>query len=301
MPISTSRTSENASIFIDHEKCNACGICVNVCSDFSLELQDKILKESRTPVFGCIGCGHCVMVCPDDAIMVTGRTVTQSDYIQLPEQVSGYPGLGGLMLKRRSIRQFKDKPVPRELVDQILEAASTAPMGIPPSDIGVLVIEGKEKVCKFSFDFIDVLKSMEFMVSPAVLPLMRPFMKKDDYKMMGEFIRPLIKTMVQGRAEGKNYLLYDAPLVIMFYGKISDPADPYIAATYAMLAAESLGLGSCMIGSIGPFLERTGKDFKKKYNIPQHFNGSLFLSIGYPKYKFRKAIKRTFAEVNYIS
>ena len=26
-------------------------------------------------------------------------------------------------------------------------------------------------------------------------------------------------------------------------------ADPLIAATYAMLAAESLGLGSCMIGT----------------------------------------------------
>jgi len=297
MSITTSRTSGNATITIDHSKCTACGICVHVCKDFSLELKDKVLRETTNPLFGCIGCGHCVAVCPEDAIMVTGRTLSETDYYQLPEESAGYEALRGLMEKRRSIRDFKDKPVPQELIDKIMEAASTAPMGLPPSDVGVLVLNSKEKVREFSFEFIDVLKSMKFMVHPAVLPLMRPFMKKEDYNMMGEFIRPLINFMIDSKKVDKNYLLYDAPLAFMFYGKVSDPADPYIACTYAMLAAESLGLGTCMIGSVGPFLKRTGKDFKAKYNLPQRLNDSLMLIVGYQKYKFRKGIRRTFAQI----
>ncbi len=55
---------------------------------------------------------------------------------------------------------------------------------------------------------------------------------------------------------GINYVTYDAPATIYFYGSpYCDYADPIIAATYAMLAAESLGLGTCMIGGIHPFLQ----------------------------------------------
>jgi hypothetical protein len=34
-----------------------------------------------------------------------------------------------------------------------LEASQTAPMGVPPSDVNVLVIRGKEKTKAFSKDF----------------------------------------------------------------------------------------------------------------------------------------------------
>ena len=300
MSITTSRASGNGKITIDTAKCSGCGTCVAVCSDFSLELKEGKATVSGDELFGCIACGQCVAVCTKNAIMVTGRTLSEKDFIDLPEKVTDYDGLKSLMLKRRSIREFKDKPVPRELVEKIIEAAQSAPMGVPPSDVGVVVIEGKEKVREFSFDFIDVLQRMKFMVSGFGLWLMRPFMKKEDHRMMKEFVKPLIEFMIKSKAESKNYLLYDAPLVMMFYGKISDPADAYIATTYAMLAAESLGLGSCMIGSIGPFLNHTGKDFKKKYGIPQKHNGSLVLAVGYPKYKFNKAINRSFAEVRYF-
>lgn len=276
-------------------------MCVNVCKDFSLVLDGKKVKLSDTPVFGCIGCGHCVAVCPKDAITVTGRTLTDTDYQPLQESGLQYDDLYRMALNRRSIRDFRDKPVPKEVIDKILEFASTAPMGIPPSDVGVMVIEGREKVKQFSFDFVDLLSGMQFMVSPYVMPFMRPFMKRDDYKAMVEFVRPLVSIFVKSRKEDKDFVLYEAPLVMMFYGKMSDPADPYIAATYANLAAESLGLGSCMIGSIGPFLKHTGKDFKKKYNLPQDLRDSLFVIFGYPRYKFRKTVKRTFASVDRIS
>lgn len=302
MSVATSRTgTENARIRIDHEKCTACGLCVKVCKDFSLIIEDNILKINQKPLFGCIGCGHCVAVCPHDAIMVNGRTLNPEDFSKLEkDNLPDYESLNKLLLNRRSTRDFKDKPVPQEIIDKILSMASTAPMGLPPSDVGVMVMNSKEKVKQFSFDFIDLLERMKWMVSPASLTLMRPFMSKDDYLLFKSFVIPMVSFFTESRKRDENYLLYDAPLAMMFYGNMSDPADPYIAATYATLAAESLGLGACMIGSVGPFLKNTGKDFKRKYGLPSKMRDSIIVIFGYPQVKFSKTIKRSFERVYYV-
>ena len=302
MSVATSRTgTENARISIDDDKCTVCGLCVKVCKDFSLCIEDKKLIISPTPLFGCMGCGHCVAVCPHDAIHVEGRTLSDRDYSDMHQarQPVAYENLYTLLLNRRSIRDFKDRPVEQGLIDKILALSSTAPMGLPPSDVGVLVLNGKEKVREFSFGFVDLLSRMKWMFSPAALAMMRPFMSREDNLMFKSFIVPMVDFFDQSKQRGENYVLYDAPLAIMFYGHMSDPADPYIAATYATLAAESLGLGACMIGSVGPFLKHTGKDFKQKYGLPAKMRDSILVIFGYPQMKFKKTIRRTFAKVEY--
>jgi ferredoxin len=301
MSIPTSRTgAENARIFIDHSKCTLCGQCVKVCKDFSLVIREHKLSVSDAPLFGCIGCGQCVAVCPHDAILVEGRTLNPGDYSPISrDNLPDYDQLHRLALNRRSIRDFRDKPVEQEKIDRILAMAATAPMGIPPSDVGVLVINGKEKVRQFSFDFIGLLGRMQWMLSPVSLSCMRPFMKKDDFQMFKAFVVPLVSFFTGAKMRGENYLLYDAPLAVMFYGNMSDPADPYIAATYATLAAESMGLGSCMIGSVGPFLKSTGKKFRAKYRLPERMHDSIIVIFGYPQMKYHKTIKRSFAKVDY--
>ncbi len=301
MSVITSRTgTENGRITINYEKCTACGLCVKVCKDFSLIMEDGRLKVSDRPLFGCLGCGQCVAVCPHDAIMVEGRTLSSADFEVLKsDNLPTYASLFQLLLNRRSIRDFKDKPVPRELTEKILAMAVTAPMGLPPSDVGVMVLDGKEKVREFSFGFIDMLKKARWMASPAALKLMRPFIGKENYLMFKTFVTPMVNFFAETREKEENYLLYDAPLAILFYGNMSDPADPYIAAAYATLAAESLGLGACMIGSIGPFLKNMGSDFKKKYRLPPRMRDSITVVIGYPQVKYHKTIKRSFERVYY--
>lgn len=79
------------------------------------------------------------------------------------------------------------------------------------------------------------------------------------------FVRPLLRFFAESKAKNENYLLCDSPLAMYFSSSpYADPADPYIPATYAMLAAESLGLGSYMIGSIYPKIRSGAKKLKKK-------------------------------------
>ncbi|RPI18280.1 MAG: 4Fe-4S dicluster domain-containing protein [Ignavibacteriae bacterium] len=301
MILKTSRTAEYAEITVDYEKCNMCKLCLKVCKSSLYEENGKILVD-QSKMFGCIGCGQCEAVCPLECIFVNGRTLSQDDFIPLPakEQRANMEQLYSLLLSRRSTREFKNREVEQEVIDEILKAASTAPMGIPPSDVCVLVVKGKDKVREFAFDFVDTLQKMKWMFSSFMLKLWRLFMSKEEHEMMKNFIVPLMDFFPEKKEIGEDWVLYDAPLVMYFYGTLyADPVDPVIPATYAMITAQSLGLGTCMIGTIGPFIKKGANKFKEKYGIPQKHVPGVAVIFGYPVYKYKKAIKRTFANVKY--
>ncbi len=306
MAIPTSRTKEAAEIRIDTEKCNGCGLCASVCKDYSLVVENGKVTKSDTPLFGCMGCGHCMAICPTDAIAIYGRELSSADLYDLPskQSMAGYDQLMSLLQRRRSIREFKNKDVEPELVEQILTAAKTAPMGLPPSDVNVLVIQGKENVNKFARDYSLYLKGIRFMVSGFFLSLMRPLWGKETGEFFKSFFRPLFGAYIDGMDKGDNHINYDAPLLMYFYGSpYCDPADPIIAATYAMIAAESLGLGTCMLGAVHPFIQngKKARKFRQEHQVKCKSREGLFVAFGYPDVKYKKGINRTFASVTRLN
>lgn len=303
MPIPTSRTKENAKISIDYNKCTACGLCVSVCKDFSLRIVGEKLKVSNSPLFGCMACGHCMAICPHGAIQVKGRFMSPEDVLPLMKSTLNYTDLYDLLIARRSVREFREKEVSGEMLNMILDAARTSPMGLPPSDVHVLVVQGKEKVGAFAADFSTMLGKMKYLSSNLMLSIMRPFWGKENDELFRAFIKPLFKVYTDGFSPENNHITYDAPLMLYFYATpYSDPADPLIAATYAMLAAESLGLGSCMLGGIHPFIQRgrAAAEFRRSHKIKYKSKEGLFLVIGHPAVKYSKGIKRSFAAVDYL-
>ena len=305
MSVPTTRSKDNATIIIDESKCNGCGLCVSVCKDFSLEIKDNKARVADSPFFGCIGCGHCMAICPKDAIKIEGRCISSDDLekIQASKNTAGYDDLLRLLRKRRSIREFRERDVEKKIINRIIEAASTAPMGLPPSDVNILVLDSVKKVRAFSFDFCDYLGKMQWLISKPFLTVMRPFWGKENSEVFKSFVKPMFKAFTEGRKKGENLVLYDAPLAFYFYGSpYSDPADPVVAATYAMIAAESMGLGSCMIGSIHPLIQngREARRFREEHGIRCRSREGIFVVMGYPAVKYRYSIKRTFANVDFL-
>jgi ferredoxin len=300
MAIPTSRTKEESKIIIDHEKCKGCGLCVEVCSDSDLVVKDKKAALSGEPFFGCIGCGQCMAVCPNGAIVIEGRFLSQEDLFNLPaeEQALSYESLMALFQRRRSIRVFKDKEVERDVIDKVIEAAKTAPMGLPPSDVGIVVFDTREKMNRFVKDYCELLKSIRWFVSNWFLTIMRPFWGKAGDEMFRKFLRPLVLKYISEMEAGRNIVTYDAPAGIYFYGsQYCDPADPIVAATYAMTAAESLGLGTCMLGGVHPFIQygKAARKLRDKYGIKFKSREGLILIMGHRRIKYKKGIKRSFA------
>jgi nitroreductase len=121
--------------------------------------------------------------------------------------------------------------------------------------------------------------------------------------MFRNFIKQMMDILISAREKGVNMVTYDAPAALYFYGSpYSDSADPVIAATYAMLAAESLGLGTCILGSVHPFIQngKAAELFRKRHGIRYKSKEGLILIIGYPAVKYRMGIKRTFANVDFV-
>ncbi len=304
MAIPTSRTKESAEISIDVNLCIGCGLCIEVCKGFNLfHKNGKVsCKES---VYGCIGCGHCMAICPQEAIKINGRYLIPNDLFTLPDQQENpsYEDVLNLLQRRRSIREFKAVPVGKKLIEKVIEVAQTSPMGLPPSDVNVLVFNSPEKVRQFAEDFCDYLKGIKWFVSGWFLALMRPFWGRANDELFRGFIRPTVHLYLDSMNKGINLVNYDAPVAMYFYGSpYSDPADPIVAATYAMIAAESLGLGTCMLGAVHPLIQhgKAAQKFRHKYGIRFKSKEGLFVIMGYPKVEYQKGIRRTFSSIDTV-
>ncbi len=301
MAIKTGRADSTATVVIDYERCTACGLCVQVCKGVPLYLEGDQVIIDPDRLFGCVGCGHCAAICPLECITVEGRELSASDLLPLPplDSRASYQQLYNLLFSRRSIREFKEREVEQPIIDKIIDSVSTAPMGLPPSDVEVLVLRGREKVSQLSGDIIDYFKRIKWMFSPAVLLIMRPLLGKEFYESSKTFLAPAINFFIAEKEKGIDYLLYDAPLAMYFHvSPYADPVDPLIAAAYAMITAETLGLGSCMIGTVA-YGFRYSRELKRKYGIPAKNQQGIMVIMGYPKVKYQRGIKRSLAGVSY--
>lgn len=302
MAVKSNRTEGVAEVNICYDSCVACRLCIKVCKGMTLYWKDEHVHIDQTRGFGCVGCGQCMAVCPKDCITVSGRCFSVDDVLEpLPgAEPANYDQLFGMMVKRRSVRNFSKEEVSPEHINNIIAAATTAPMGIPPSEVGVVILAGRDKVAGFAKDLITEIRRMKWMFVKPMIYMMRPFMGKEAFTAFESFVPALFETLDQAERRGEDLLFYEAPLVMMFHApSFTDPVDSYIAATYAMLAAESLGLGSCMIGSVAPIIKNS-KRLRERYGIPSKDQPGLAIIIGHPDVKYRRVIKRTLASVHFL-
>lgn len=296
MPVMHSVYREAGQVRIDREACTDCGACARICAAEVLRADNGSVEIHADSAFGCIACGHCMMVCPQGAVTVTGRGISPEDLREQPpkEERATAEQLAALMLSRRSVRRFSDREVDAEDLERIVEMASTAPMGIPPWDVGCVTIRGREEVQRLAAEVIKGYEGFLKVFRPWLLKVMRPFWGQAKYDMFAHFVRPLAEEYVEGHRQGRDLLFYDAPALLIFHhSPYAEAVDATIACTYAMLAAESLGLGSTIIGGAPPILERN-KALCGRLGISEGHTPSISLIVGHPATHFRRAIRRRF-------
>ena len=93
-----------------------------------------------------------------------------------------------------------------------------------------------------------------------------------------------------------------AKAMILFHAnKDSDnyKEDIYIALAYGLLKAHSLGIGATAIDLIPEAVNKV-PELRKMFHIPDNNEVVASMILGYPKYQYKRAIKREFKSVKWI-
>ncbi len=146
---------------------------------------------------------------------------------------------------RRSIRKYKDKAIPKNLIEEIIEAGRYAPSSHNSQPWRFIVVTNKNKIKEIS----DYVKSW--------------FKKRLKFGyIIGLFNKKIKEELASAKNRldtGKDLFFYDAPLLVLVCAKKGrfTEKDCSCAAENMLLAARSLAIGSCWIGFADLALSRS--------------------------------------------
>lgn len=140
--------------------------------------------------------------------------------------------------KRRTIRSYESKPIPKDVINMIIEAGNQA-----PSTMGML-----KGVLRFQPWRFVVVEDPEFKkkLLDAALPIWKKMTK--NMKEMDSKLYKKVMTLYETMPEPKDVIYHSAPVILFVIGPISNAVSCALACENIMLAARSLGLGSGYTG-----------------------------------------------------
>ncbi len=287
----------NVNTIIDQEICTGCGLCVKVCPSDTISMVGGKAAVTGTE---SLNCGHCQEVCPVDAIRVT--TLEQLEFVNFAADNSWLkPGtsdtaqLVRLMGSRRSCRNFKDKPVERSLLEDLVKIGTTAPSGSNWQEWTFTILPERKDVEAFGDQVMGFYKKLNKMANNAPL--------RNLLKLIGQ---PALSTYYEAYAEKTaeaiagwtsrehDSLFHGAPAAIAVGASANSacPAEDALLATQnILLGAHSLGLGTCLIG----FAVEAMKRDKKIINSLGAANGEncyAVIAIGWPDEQYQQVAYR---------
>ena len=159
---------------------------------------------------------------------------------------------------RRAVRHYTEQPVPKTAVMALLQAAVQAPSAVNQQPWAFAVIRGRKRLDRYSE------RARQHML--ATLPQ---------------------SLALHGRSDvltNPSYnVFHHAGTLIAIYAKPArfDPTeDCCLAAQNLMLAAHGMGLGSCPIGFVRPWLNL--EEIKAELGIPLNYSAVMPMVIGWP-------------------
>jgi nitroreductase len=218
--------------------------------------EEKYPEE--VPDAQCILCGHCVAVCPHGAL--TLAALPREDFLPAAKELPAPALIDSFLMGRRSVREFKKRPIARKTLEALLEVARRAPTASNSQKVRWIVVGGAAKVRALSAEVIDAMRASGSAPE-----------------------------MVARWEGGYDGVLRGAPTVVVAcapqeygWGK----QDCAIALTFLELAAEARGIGVCWAG----FLTRVAADYpplRRALSVPEGYAVCGGLMLGEPKYPYR--------------
>ncbi|MCQ4637528.1 nitroreductase family protein [Anaerovorax odorimutans] len=252
-------------LMVDTNKCVGCGVCARVCAAQNLEIDRKKVKLRLDD---CILCGQCTGVCPTKAISISGYDSEQidkkGDTRLNPDEVLD------VIRFRRTIRQFKQKEIPGEVIEKILEAGRLTHTAKNMQDVSFVVLDQeKNRMEQAAVSMFKKIKPLADLFSP----------------------------MARNTQIDDHFFFFNAPTVIVILAK--DKTNGILAAQNMEFEAEANGLGVLFSGFFTMAANASPK-IKKALKVPKGKRVAMTLVLGYPDVKFLRSVQRKKLDVRYM-
>lgn len=179
------------------------------------------------------------------------------------------------LLERRSIREYEDKPVPKDMLELIVKAGSYAPSAMDVQPWHFTVVQNAAVIAR-------VTETMKKVCKTEGIP---------------EFVSEHVSS--------PEYTVnYGAPVLIIISGTRSHALSALacaLAAENMMLASYALGLGSCWINQ--PSTLTNVPEFRallSELGVPPEYDVCASLCLGYPSEANPRPTDRKADTVNYV-
>ncbi len=160
-----------------------------------------------------------------------------------------------VIMGRRSVRRYQEKQITDSEIQAIMEAAIHAPSAMNAQRWYFAVVQNRGLLDKM----VDIIKENVMNSGPEM--------------------------MKQRVSDPQYHTFYHAPTVVMVFADEKHRfghVDCGLAMENIALAAESLGIGSCVMASPGLlFTSEKGNAIKKELGVPEGYNFVCAVSLGY--------------------
>lgn len=154
------------------------------------------------------------------------------------------------IISRRSVKKYTDQQVPLELIEQVVKAGTYAPSGMNMQSAKIIAVTNKEMRDRLSHINLEIVKGRNLTTSSG---------HSDPF-----YGAPVVLVVLARKDVGTN--IYDGSLVM----------------ENLMIAANSLGLGSCWIHRAKETFEtEEGKQILSELGIPDEYVGIGNCILGY--------------------
>jgi nitroreductase len=162
--------------------------------------------------------------------------------------------------ERRSIREYEEREVPEEVIRRLIDIGVQAPTGLGIQPWKFVVVRDKA-----------LMREVSDYCKAALI--------EDSEGTTDENIQRFVSLLSQKEFN----IFYNAPVLIAILGAVEDDmsaVDCTLCAENMMLAAWSIGIGSCWIGSAS--IVNEDPDLMERLAVPEEYDLVAPLIFGYP-------------------
>jgi len=213
----------------------------------------------------------------------------------LPYGEADLADLVHLMRSRRSCRVYDSKPVPLEMLEDLVRIGTTAPSGTNSQRWAFTILPDRDAVMGFGAHVGAFFKRLNKI---AKNPIARAYSKLFLKDVLGNYYREYLETVEAAIAEqqggGRERLFHGATSAILVASKsgASCPSDDcHLATQNILLAAHAMGLGSCLIGFAVEAM-KSDRRVQQTLGIAAHHRVYSVVALGWPGVRYQRTSGR---------